>query len=70
MIMLGSFYLLDFAAERFPTTTLVWNAFHTVIRPGSVALLALLLLDGQAPLVIRCLRRSSRMSSFWASWPW
>ena len=70
MIMLGSFYLLEFAAERFPTPTLVWNAFHTVIRPVSVALLALLLLDGQAPLVIRCLRRSSRMSSFWASWPW
>ena len=52
MIMLGSFYLLEFAAERFPTPTLVWNAFHTVIRPVSVALLALLLLDGQAPLVI------------------
>ncbi len=52
MIMLGSFYLLEFAAERFPTPTLAWNAFHTVIRPVSVALLALLLLDGQAPLVI------------------
>jgi len=52
MIMLGSFYLLEFVAERFPTPTLAWNAFHTVIRPVSVALLALLLLDGQAPLVI------------------
>ena len=52
MIMLGSFCLLEFAAERFPAPTLVWNAFHPVIRPVSVALLALLLLDGQAPLVI------------------
>ena len=52
MIMLGGFYLLEFAAERFPTATLVWNAFHTVIRPISGALLALLLLDGQPPLVL------------------
>lgn len=52
MVMLGGFYLLEFAAERFPTATLVWNAFHTVIRPVSGALLALLLLDGQAPLVV------------------
>ena len=52
MVMAGGFYLLEFAAERFPTTTLVWNAFHTVIRPVSGALLALLLLDGQPPLVI------------------
>lgn len=39
MVMLGGFYLLEFAAERFPTATLVWNAFHTVIRPVSGALL-------------------------------
>ncbi len=49
MVMVGGFYLLEFAAERFPTATLVWNAFHTVIRPVSGALL---LLDGQAPLLI------------------
>ena len=52
IVMVGGFYLLEFAAERFSTATLVWNAFHTVIRPVSGALLALLLLDGQAPLVI------------------
>ena len=52
MVMLGGFYLLEFAAERFPTATLVWNAFHTVIRPVSGALLAMLLLDGQPTLVI------------------
>jgi hypothetical protein len=52
MVMLGGFYILEFTAERFPTATLVWNAFHTVIRPVSGALLALLLLDGQPPLVI------------------
>lgn len=47
MIMLGVFYLLEFAAERFAPTALVWNAFHAIIRPVSGALLALLLLDGQ-----------------------
>ncbi len=52
MAMVGGFYLLEFTAERFPTAALLWNAFHTVIRPVSGALLALLLLDGQAPLVI------------------
>lgn len=52
MIMLGGFYLLEFAVERFPTAALVWNAFHTVIRPVSGALLAVLLLDGQPTLVI------------------
>ena len=52
MVVVGGFYLVEFAAERFPTATLVWNAFHTVIRPISGTLLALLLLDGQAPLVI------------------
>ena len=52
MVMVGGFYLLEFAAERFPTATLVWNGFHAVIRPVSGALLALLLLDGQPPLVV------------------
>jgi len=52
MVMLGGFYVLEFAAERSPSATLVWNVFHTVIRPVSGALLAFLLLDGQPPLVI------------------
>lgn len=52
LIMLGAFYLLEFGAERFPLTALVWNAFHAVIRPVSGALLALLLLDGQPAVVI------------------
>jgi hypothetical protein len=52
MLLVGMFYLLEFTAERFPTAALVWNAFHAVIRPLSGALLALLLLDGQPPLVI------------------
>ncbi len=52
MVVVGGFYLVEFAAERFLTATLVWNAFHTVIRPISGTLLALLLLDGQAPLVM------------------
>jgi len=52
MLVVGGFYLLEFSAERFPTASLIWNAFHAVIRPLSGALLALLLLDGQAPAVI------------------
>jgi uncharacterized protein DUF4126 len=48
LIVVGAFYLLEFTAERFPPASLVWNAFHAIIRPVSGALLALLLLDGQA----------------------
>jgi len=47
LIVVGAFYLLEFAAERVPPAALVWNAFHAIIRPVSGALLALLLLDGQ-----------------------
>jgi Domain of unknown function (DUF4126) len=52
MIVVGTFYLLEFAAERFPTASLVWNAFHAVIRPVSGALLALLLLEGHPTVVV------------------
>lgn len=51
LIMVGTFYLLEFSAERFSPASLVWNAFHAVIRPLAGALLALLLLDG-APLAV------------------
>jgi len=51
LIMVGTFYILEFSAERFPPASLVWNTFHAVIRPVAVALLALLLLDG-APLPV------------------
>ncbi|MEQ1857938.1 MAG: DUF4126 domain-containing protein [Longimicrobiales bacterium] len=47
LIMVGTFYLLEFSAERYATSGLVWNAFHAVIRPVAGALLALLLLDGE-----------------------
>lgn len=47
LLMVGGFYLLEFAAERYATSGLVWNAFHAIIRPVSGALLALLLLDGE-----------------------
>lgn len=47
LIMVGTFYILEFAAERFPPGALVWNAFHAVIRPVSGFLLSLLILDGQ-----------------------
>lgn len=53
LITVGGFYILEFAAERFPPSALIWNAFHAVIRPLSGALLALLLLDGQSlPIVV------------------
>ena len=45
LIMVGTFYVLEFAAERYATSGLVWNAFHAIIRPLAGALLALLLLD-------------------------
>jgi len=51
LIMVGIFYVLEFAAERFPPAALTWNAFHAIIRPVSGGLLAILLLDGQ-PLVV------------------
>lgn len=51
LITVGVFYLLEFAAERFPPAALAWNGFHAIIRPVSGALLALLLLDGQPLLV-------------------
>lgn len=53
LIMVGTFYLLEFTAERFPPAALAWNAFHAIIRPVSGVLLAMLLLDGQElPVVI------------------
>lgn len=47
LVIVGSFYVLEFLAERWPSGSLVWNAFHAIIRPLAGALLALLLLDGQ-----------------------
>lgn len=47
LIVVGLFYLIEFAAERIPAAALLWNGAHAVIRPVSGALLALLVLDGQ-----------------------
>jgi hypothetical protein len=47
LAIVGSFYLFEFLAERWPSAALFWNAFHAIIRPLAGALLALLLLDGQ-----------------------
>jgi hypothetical protein len=47
LIIVGSLYLLEFVAERWTASGLVWNAFHSVIRPLAGALLALLLLEGR-----------------------
>ena len=51
LVMAGSFYLMELAAEGWPSAALFWNAFHAIIRPLAGALLALLLLDGQ-PLTV------------------
>jgi hypothetical protein len=47
LLVAGGFYLMEVAAERWPTSALVWNGFHAVIRPLSGALLALLLLESE-----------------------
>ncbi|HKJ00898.1 MAG TPA: DUF4126 family protein, partial [Longimicrobiales bacterium] len=47
LLMVGSFYVAELAAEGWPSAALFWNAFHAIIRPLAGALLALLLLDGQ-----------------------
>ena len=52
LIVVGVFYLLEFTAERKPTSTLVWNAVHALIRPVSGALLVSLLLHGQGLAVL------------------
>jgi Domain of unknown function (DUF4126) len=53
LIVVGTFYVLEFVAERYAPAALVWNAFHAVIRPVAGALLALLLLDGKPlPLLV------------------
>jgi hypothetical protein len=52
LIIVGSFYVLEFVAERWPATGLVWNTFHSVIRPLAGALLALLLLEGRPTEVV------------------
>lgn len=52
LIVSGAFFLLEFTAERYAPASLLWNAFHAVIRPVSGALLALLLLDGASLLVV------------------
>ena len=52
VLIVGSFYLLEFLAEAWPSAALFWNAFHAIIRPLAGALLALLLLDGQSASVV------------------
>jgi hypothetical protein len=52
VLIVGSFYLLEFLAEAWPSGALFWNAFHAIIRPLAGALLALLLLDGQSASVV------------------
>jgi len=52
LIIAGSFYVLEFVAERSPVAGLVWNSFHSLIRPLAGALLALLLLDGRPTEVV------------------
>ncbi len=52
LIIVGGFYVLEFVAERWPPAGLVWNTFHSVIRPLAGALLALLLLDGRPTAVV------------------
>ena len=65
VITAGGFYLLEFAAERYPSAALLWNAFHTVIRPVSGVLLALLLLEGQElPAVILGAAMAALLASF------
>jgi hypothetical protein len=46
LIVVGSCYLLEFAAERFGVSSLVWNGFHALLRPLSGFLLGVLVLDG------------------------
>ncbi len=48
LLMVGTFYILEFLAERRAPAGLLWNAFHAAIRPIAGALIALLLLDGAA----------------------
>lgn len=52
LIIAGSFYLTEIVAERFPTSAILWNALHAIIRPLSGALMGLLLLDGQSTAVL------------------
>jgi hypothetical protein len=52
LAIVGTFYLLELLAERWPSAALFWNAFHAIIRPLAGALLALLLLDGQPTGVV------------------
>ncbi len=52
LLVVGAMYLLEFAAERYAATTLLWNAVHAIIRPLSAALLALLVLEGQPPAIV------------------
>jgi len=65
LMAVGAFFVAEFAAERFRTTALVWNAFHAVIRPVSGALLGLLVLDGQPLGVVAA---GSALSGALASW--
>lgn len=52
LMLAALFYLMEAAAERWAPTTVFWNAVHIVVRPVTVALLALLLLQ-DAPAAIR-----------------
>ncbi|MGD2070965.1 MAG: DUF4126 family protein [Gemmatimonadota bacterium] len=52
LMLAAVFYLLEGAAERWAPSTVFWNAVHIVVRPVTVALLALLLLQ-EAPTALR-----------------
>ena len=64
LVTVGGFYVMEFAAERFPPAALVWNAFHAVIRPVSGALVALLLLEGQSlPILLLGVAMAAALAS-------
>ena len=50
--VVGVMYVLEAWAERRPSSSLLWNATHALIRPVSGALLIALLLHGSDPVVL------------------
>src|SRR5690606_29750819 len=66
LMVLGIVYIAEFAAERRPSSALVWNGVHALIRPVSSALLAALLLHGQGPSVLFGGSLAAGLVSWWA----
>jgi len=52
IILAGTFFVMEFLADKVPAVTQIWDFFHTFIRPLGMAALGILLLNHAEPLLV------------------